>query len=97
MGIRPIVSLCESATENISHFLDYWLQPIMKSLPSYIKDTSQLINELKELKVDPHSFLVTIDVKSLYTCIPHSEGINPFMAITAIWRFDGITHAAKLR
>ena len=76
MGIRPIVSSCESVTENISQFLDYWLQPIMKSLPSYIKDTSQLINELKELKVDPHSFLVTIDVKSLYTCIPHSEGIQ---------------------
>ena len=42
MGIRPIVSSCESVTENISQFLDYWLQPIMKSLPSYIKDTSQL-------------------------------------------------------
>ena len=30
MGIRPIVSSCESPTENISQFVDYWLQPIMK-------------------------------------------------------------------
>ena len=31
---------------------------------------------MKELKVDPHSFLVTIDVKSLYTFTPHLEGIQ---------------------
>ena len=76
MGIRPIVSSCGSPTENISQFVDYWLQPHMKALPSYIKDTTQLINELRELSVEPDTFLVTIDVKSLYTCIPHSEGIQ---------------------
>ena len=76
MGIRPIVSSCESPTENISQFLDYWLQPIMRNLPSYLKDTSQLINELRMLSVEPNTILVTIDVKSLYTCIPHLEGIQ---------------------
>ena len=76
MGIRPIVSSCGSPTENISQFVDYRLQPHMKALPSYIKDTTQLINELRELSVEPDTFLVTIDVKSLYTCIPHSEGIQ---------------------
>ena len=48
----------------------------MRNLPSYLKDASQLINELKELSVEPNTVLVTIDVKSLYTCIPHSEGIQ---------------------
>ena len=76
IGIRPIVSSCGSPTENISQFIDYWLQPHMKSLPSYIKDTTQLINELRELSVELDTYLVTIDVKSLYTCIPHSEGIQ---------------------
>ena len=70
------ISSCESPTENISQFLDHWIQPLMKSLPSYIKDTSQLINELREPHVEPSTFLVTIDVKSLYICIPHSEGIQ---------------------
>ena len=76
MGIRPIVSSCESPTENISQFLDYCLQPIMRNLLSYLKDTSQLINELRMLSVEPNTILVTIDVKSLYTCIPHLEGIQ---------------------
>ena len=76
MGIKPIVSSCVSPTENISQFLDYWLKPLMKALPSYLKDTSQFINEIKETHVDPNTLLVTIDVKSLYTSIPHSDGIK---------------------
>ena len=47
----------------------------MKALPSYLKDTLQLINELGEILIEPNTLLVTIDVKSLYTCIPHQEGI----------------------
>ena len=39
----------------------------MRNLPSYLKDNSQLINELKELSIDPNILLVTIDVKSLNT------------------------------
>ena len=76
MGIQPIVSSCESPTENLSQFIDHWLQPLMKALPSYIKDTTQLINELKELTVEPNTLLVTVDVKSLYTCMPHSDGVE---------------------
>ena len=76
MGIRPIVSSCESPTENISQFIDYWLQPIMKGNPSYLKDTTELINQLNELTIPTDTLLVTIDVKSLYTCIPHKEGIR---------------------
>ena len=53
MGIRPIVSSCESPTENISQFIDYWLQPLMKAIPSYLKDTTKLTNQLKELTVEP--------------------------------------------
>ena len=73
MGIRPIVSSCESPTENISQFIDYWLQPIMKGIPSYLKDTTELLNQLNELTIPKDVLLVTIDVKSLYTCIPHKE------------------------
>ena len=41
MGIRAIVSSCNSITENISEFVDIWLQPLMRDLPSFIKDTIQ--------------------------------------------------------
>ena len=48
----------------------------MQSLPSYIEDTTQLINELKEIHINASDWLVCIDVKSLYTNIPHNEGIR---------------------
>ena len=48
----------------------------MKAIPSFLKDTSELINELGNLPVEPDTILVTIDVKSLYTCIPHQEDIE---------------------
>ena len=75
MGIRPIVSTVNSATANLAEFLDFYLQPIMKQLPAYIKDTSQFLCEITETTIPKDSWLVTVDVKSLYTNIPNEEGI----------------------
>ena len=47
MGIRPIVSSCESITERISQFVDRWLQPYVQRLPSYVKDTTEFINQIE--------------------------------------------------
>jgi len=52
MDLRPIVSNCNSPTENLSQFVDYWLQPIMNAQPSYLKNSTQLINELRELNIN---------------------------------------------
>ena len=76
MGIRPIVSSCESITEKISQFVDKWLQPYVKSLPSYVKDTTEFINPIERTKLPTHSKLASIDVSSLYTNIPHNEGFQ---------------------
>ena len=73
MGIRPIVSSCESITEKISQFVDKWLQPYMKNLP---KDTTEFINQIETTKLPTHYKLASIDVSSLYTNIPHDEGVQ---------------------
>ena len=44
MGIRPIVSSCNSITEPISQFVDKWLQTYVHKLPSYLKDSTQFMN-----------------------------------------------------
>ena len=63
MGIRPIVSSCESITERISQFVDKWLQPYMymKNLPSYIKDTIEFINHIEATKLPTHCKLASIE------------------------------------
>lgn len=74
---RPIVSACNSSTDNISKYIDFILKPLMQSLPSYVKDTSDFIRKLKSTKLaHANSYLVTLDVSSLYTNIPHDDGLE---------------------
>ena len=40
---RPIVSICSCPTELISSYLDRIMTPIVKSLPSYIKDSTHAL------------------------------------------------------
>lgn len=75
---RPVVSSVSCHTEKISHFVDYHLKPLAQKLPSYIQDTTDFLRKLDQLpkKLPKDCFLVTMDVKSLYTNIPNQEGIE---------------------
>ena len=75
MGIRPIVSSVNYATENLSQFVDIWLQPIMQKLPSFIQDTSHFIKMIEETQLPHNILLASIDLTSLYTTIVHNDGI----------------------
>ena len=55
MGVRPIVYSVNSATENLLDHSDY-LQPIMKRLPAYLKDTTQFIHEISKLSQTGHKY-----------------------------------------
>lgn len=74
--VRPIVSGCGGPTEKLSAFVDYFLQPLVLQVPSYIRDSKSLIARLEKLKLDDAIQLVSIDVKSLYLHIPQDEGIH---------------------
>ena len=73
---RPIISSCDAPTERISKFVDHHLRPLVRTVPSYIKDTTDFLMKLQSLTNLPSdTLLVTLDVSSLYTNIPHAEGI----------------------
>ena len=74
---RPIVSGNNCPTERISQFVDYFLKPIVKNTRSYIRDTTHFLNTIDNFDQLPeHTFLVTLDVSSLYTNIPNDLGIQ---------------------
>ena len=75
---RPVISSIDYHTSNISAFVDYHLQPLVKSLTSDVKDTTDFLNKIKDASknLPVNSILVTMDVKSLYTNIPNHEGID---------------------
>ena len=65
---------CFHPTERISQFVDYHLQPLVHKLPSFVKDTNDFLNKLLTIgNLPSDSMLVTLDVSSLYTNIPHNE------------------------
>ena len=72
---RPIVANYNTITWKASRYIDHVLQPFVQRLPSYIKDTTHFIKTTEQIHIQPNSTLVTLDVKSLYTNIPHTDGI----------------------
>ena len=73
---RPIVSDCNSDTYNISKYIDYFLNPRATAHPSYIKDTTDFLQKISNIKPQPNSFLITLDVESLYTNINNVSGLK---------------------
>ena len=72
---RPIISDCSSESYHVSEYIDHFLQPLASKHASYIKDTSDFLNKLKQARVNAESLLVTIDVESMYTNIDHESGL----------------------
>ena len=73
---RPIVSACSCPTELISSYLDKIMAPIVKSLPSYIKDSQHALEIFRDFNYFGQDKLIfTMDISSLYTVIPNSEGL----------------------
>ena len=74
---RPIVSGNGCPTERISQLVDFFLQPTVKALPSYVRDTTHFLHKLINLGDLPDNcLLATLDVASLYTNIPNDQGIT---------------------
>lgn len=73
---RPIVSDCGSETQATAEYVEYFLNPISTRHPSYIRDTYDFIEKIKNLSLPPDCFLFTIDIDSLYTNIETPAGME---------------------
>jgi hypothetical protein len=77
MPSRPVISQCGSYSAIISTYIDYKLQQLTPSIPSYIKNSASLLNKLDKLKsLPPNCKLFTSDATSMYTNIDPGEGVN---------------------
>ena len=73
---EPLCLYSGAPTKNISWFVDFFMKPCVSRVSLYTQDTTDFLNKLHAL---PHlptgSLLATLDTSSLYTSIPHNEGI----------------------
>ena len=79
---RPILSANDHPAEKISDFFDFHIRPFVENLPSHIKDTTDYLKKIENLTIPENIKLFTMDVTSLYTNIPHNDGIT---ACRKIW------------
>lgn len=70
---RPIISQCGAPTERIGRFLDYFLKPIVRKQPTFIRDTKQFIQKIEAMHIPKSALLITYDVTSLYTNFRFNE------------------------
>ena len=74
--VRPIVSQSASLLSPTANLIDYLLQPIARSYPDYLHNSTALSLVLQDLQVPDNASLVTIDVSSLYPSIPQTQCLD---------------------
>ena len=53
------------------------MAPLVRNVPSYIKDTKHALQIFQNIHFSgTHKFIFTMDVKFLYTVIPHHDGLR---------------------
>ena len=68
---------CDTPTENHSKILDHLLKPVMQEGESYIKDTCDFLNKIKNINaILENAILVTAGVDGLYTSKTHQAGLE---------------------
>ncbi|XP_073421163.1 uncharacterized protein [Dendrobates tinctorius] len=86
---RPIVSGIDGLCDPVCRFIDFYLKPLVETLPSYIRDTTDALASVDGIFVEYGTLLVTADVESLYTCIEHLHGIDAVRLFLGSSDLDG--------
>ncbi|CAJ0927891.1 unnamed protein product [Ranitomeya imitator] len=74
---RPIVASTDSILSPLARYIERILTPLIQRSKSFLLDTGSFLHLIKETRSIPvDAYLVTFDVKDLYTSIPHGEGIQ---------------------
>ncbi|XP_078521656.1 uncharacterized protein LOC144790876 [Lissotriton helveticus] len=89
---RPIISGQGSLMEPLSAFVDHFLRPIVQTMPTYLKDTTDVLRAIPEIEYNAETdYLVSFDVESLYTSIPQDETLDTIRTILSETVLDSIT------
>ena len=79
--LRLITSCCGTAIERLSAFTEFYLKPLAHNLPSFVKDTTDLVNKIQTLNAErgplpPGCLLVSWDVVTMFPNIDNNLGLT---------------------
>ena len=72
----PIVSACGMSTNNLAKYLIKILKVYIGHTSSFVKDSKDLTNKLKSIKLQDNDELVSFDVSALFTSIPVNQALD---------------------
>ena len=75
LKLRPIVDDPRCRKRKLSRLIDILSKPFLKRIESFIRDSLDFLNKCPR-EVDENTEIVTFNVISLYTCIPHEFGLE---------------------
>ena len=75
LKMRPTVAGPISPTHRLSNFVDLILKPLCQHVPNFIRDSIDFLNKIPT-NINEKTLLVSFDVISLYTSIPHDLGLT---------------------
>ncbi|XP_075688588.1 uncharacterized protein LOC142657444 [Rhinoderma darwinii] len=93
---RPIVSGLGGLCDPVCKCIDYYLNPLVECLPSYVKYTTDVLARIDGISLEPDMFLVTADVESLYTSIQHNDGVDAVRLFLGMSNWDSQGTEAQL-
>ena len=70
---RNIFSNCGGPCEKIGEFTDFFLVPLVQNQYTYLRDTTDVIRKIEQLKIPKHCLLVTIDCILMFTNVLQKE------------------------
>ena len=56
--------------------MDHWLQKLKPIIPTYVKDSQQILDKIKPLRLPPHARLFTANANSMYNNIDTEHAIR---------------------
>ncbi|KAJ8049408.1 hypothetical protein HOLleu_02149 [Holothuria leucospilota] len=77
---RPDISGNVSPIERLSEFVDFHINPEMRKLPSFVKDSKDILLKINSINnkgpLTIHWAMFTIDVKAMYPSMPQRLGLE---------------------
>ncbi len=85
LQLRPVISCINSFPSIFSMWLDFRMHELLHLIPSYIKNSTELIHGLKNLTLPQNARLFTADASSMYTNIDTRTGIEAFQHLFTLY------------
>ena len=74
--LRPIVSSCGPVTYGVGKELAKILKPLVGKSPHHITSTQAIVEQARQIKLEPGECLSSYDVSALFTSVPIDPALN---------------------